>query len=41
MGVHRKIWFLGGGFTKKQYIWGIAKKGGGLRQFADLRNEGS
>ena len=29
MGVHRKIWFLGGGFTKKQYIWGIAKKGGG------------
>ena len=30
MGVHQ---FLGEGVTKKQYIWGIAQKGG-LGQFA-------
>ena len=35
MGVHWKIWFLGG-FTKNQYIGGIALKGE-LGQFADLR----
>ena len=29
MGVHWKIQFLGGGFTKNQYIGGIAWKGGG------------
>ena len=40
MGVHWKIWFLGGGegLTKKQYIAGNCLKiGGGYRQFADLR----
>ena len=26
MGVHWKIQFLGGGFTKKQYIWGNCLK---------------
>ena len=39
IGVHRKIWFLGGGrFTKNQSIGGIVS--GGLGQFADLEGEG-
>ena len=28
MGVHWKIQFLGGGFTRKQYIWGNCPKKG-------------
>ena len=39
MGVHWKIWLLGGGSSQKTDIEGeIARKGGrGLGQFTDLR----
>ena len=39
LGVHWKIWLLGGEFTKKQYRGGLPKKGR-LGQFADLRGGG-
>ena len=37
LGVHLKIWLLGGGFIKKQYRVGDCLKMGGLGQFANLR----
>ena len=40
LGVHGKIRLLGGGFMKNQYRGGNCLKGGGLRQFADLKGGG-
>ena len=37
LGVHWKIWLLGGWVTKNQYRGGGLPKKGGLEQFADLR----
>ena len=38
MGVHWKIWLLGGGWvTKNQYRGGRIASKGGLGQFTDLR----
>ena len=39
IGVHWKIQFLGGGFTKNQYIGGIAWKGGGAWTVCKFKGE--
>ena len=42
LGVHWKIWLLGGGFTKNQYPierWDSLKRGGG-GQFTNLKGGG-
>ena len=38
-GVHWKIQFLGGGVHKKKIEGGLPKRGGGLKQFADWRED--